>query len=229
MMTVRARPDRPGLHGPPGLPDPPGPARLVTPLLVLVLAFTAACSNAPPDNPKSYVEVIAVARATKDTEFKTASNSPVPPGRRADLLPLAYFPIDPEYKVAAVLKPSHDDTIIPMATSTGGQAQFRRVGTLEFSLKGQPLKLTAFHEVGARGDTLFVPFTDLTTGNETYPAGRFLEIEPNATGIYEIDFNRTFFPYCYYSPTYECPLSPPENHLQIPVRAGERLKLEGKS
>ena len=65
---------------------------------------------------------------------------------------------------------------------------------------------------------------DLTTGNETYPAGRFLEIEPNATSIYEIDFNRAFFPYCYYNPTYECPISPPENHLQIPIRAGERLK-----
>jgi uncharacterized protein (DUF1684 family) len=198
----------------------------VTLLLVLVVAATAACSNKPPDDPKSYVEIIAVARATKDNEFKAASNSPVPANRRAGFLPLAYFPIDPDYKIATVLKPSNDSKIVTMVTSTGGQAQFRRVGTFEFSLKGQPLKLTAFHEVGARGDTLFVPFTDLTTGNETYPAGRFLEIEPNATSIYEIDFNRAFFPYCYYNPTYECPISPPENHLQIPVRAGERLKTQ---
>jgi uncharacterized protein (DUF1684 family) len=199
---------------------------MVTLLLVLAFALMPACSSKPPDDPKSYVEEVATGRAIKDKEFNTASDSPVPPNRRAEILPLAYFPIDPDYKVATALNPINDSTIVPMATSTGGRAQFRRVGTFEFSLKGQPLKLTAFHEVGARGDTLFVPFTDLTTGNETYDAGRFLELQPNATGIYEIDFNRAFFPYCYYNITYECPISPRENHLQIPVRAGERLKKE---
>ena len=200
------------------------------PTLLVVLALAASCSSRPPDDPKNYVEVIAVGRANKDNEFKTASNSPVPVNRRAELLPLAYFPIDPDYKVAAVLNPSNDNTIIKMPTSTGGQAQFRRVGTLLFTVKGQPFTLTAFHEVGSRTDTLFVPFTDLTTGTETYSAGRFLEFEPSATGIYEIDFNRAFFPYCFYSPTYECPYPPAENRLQTPIRAGERLKKEeGKS
>ena len=195
-------------------------------LVILLAALVSACSSKPPDDPKSYVEDVAAGRAIKDKEFNTASDSPVPANRRAELLPLSYFPIDPDYKVATALTPSNDSTVVPMATSTGGRAQFRRVGTFDFSLKGQPLKLTAFHEVGARGDTLFVPFTDLTTGNETYDAGRFLELQPNATGIYGIDFNRAFFPYCYYNITYECPISPRENHLKIPVRAGERLKKE---
>ena len=196
----------------------------------LALALASACSSRPPDDPKSYVEDVAAGRAIKDHEFNTASDSPIPASRRAEFLPLTYFPIDPEYKVATALNPSNDSTVVTMATSTGGRAQFRRVGTFDFSLKGQPLKLTAFHEVGSRSDTLFVPFTDLTTGHETYDAGRFLELQPNATGIYEIDFNRAFFPYCYYNITYECPISPRENHLQIPVRAGERQrKEEGKS
>jgi len=194
--------------------------------VVLVIALASACTSRPPDDPKSYVEEVAAGRAIKDHEFNTASDSPVPASRRAEFLPLTYFPIDPEYKVATALNPSNDSTVVTMATSTGGRAQFRRVGTFDFSLKGQPLKLTAFHEVGSRSDTLFVPFTDLTTGHETYDAGRFLELQPNATGIYEIDFNRAFFPYCYYNITYECPISPRENHLQIPVRAGERLKKE---
>ena len=218
-MSVKRRPGLPGLPARPGLPALPA-------LALLLVALAGACSNKPPDDPKSYVEEVAAGRAIKDNEFNTAANSPVPANRRAEILPLAYFPIDPEYKVATTLTPSNDNTVIQMATSTGGQAQFRRVGRFEFSLKGQPFKLTAFHEVGARGDTLFVPFTDLTSGNETYSAGRFLELQPNATGIYEIDFNRAFFPYCYYNITYECPISPRENHLQIPVRAGERLKKE---
>jgi uncharacterized protein (DUF1684 family) len=191
-------------------------------LVLLVLA--TACTSRPPDDPKSYVEEIAVARAAKDNNFRTASNSPVPENRRAELLPLAYFPIDPDYKVGAILKPSNDTTVIQMPTSTGGLAQMRRVGTLEFSVKGHPLTLTAFREVGAATDGLFVPFTDLTTGTETYAAGRFLEFDPKTTGIYEIDFNRAFIPYCYYSPTYECPYPPAENRLQIPIRAGERVR-----
>jgi uncharacterized protein (DUF1684 family) len=193
-------------------------------LAPVLLVLATACSSKPPDDPKSYVDEIAVARAAKDNNFRTASNSPVPENRRAELLPLAYFPIDPDYKVGAILKPSNDTTVIQMPTSTGGLAQMRRVGTLEFSVKGHPLTLTAFREVGAATDGLFVPFTDLTTGTETYAAGRFLEFDPKTTGIYEIDFNRAFIPYCYYSPTYECPYPPAENRLQIPIRAGERVR-----
>jgi uncharacterized protein (DUF1684 family) len=191
---------------------------------LVLLALATACSSRPPDDPKSYVEEIASARTAKDSNFRTAANSPVPENRRAELLPLAYFPIDPDYKVGAILKPSNDTTVVEMPTSTGGLAKFRRVGTLEFSVKGHALTLTAFREVGAATDGLFVPFTDLTTGTETYAAGRFLEFDPKTTGIYEIDFNRAFIPYCYYSPTYECPYPPAENRLQIPIRAGERVR-----
>lgn len=100
----------------------------------------------------------------------------------------------------------------------------RRVGTLEFTMKGQPLKLTAFVEAGEPDTSpLFVPFTDLTTGTETYPAGRYLELERTPTGIYTIDFNRAFNPFCYYNPTYDCPFPPAENRLAVPVRAGERI------
>ena len=63
-----------------------------------------------------------------------------------EFLPLAYFPIDPDYNVPAALKPIDDPTIIEMPTSTGTKRKMRRVGTLEFTLKGQPLTLTAFIE-----------------------------------------------------------------------------------
>ena len=58
----------------------------------------------------------------------------------------------------------------------------------------------------------------------TYSAGRFMDLSRNPTGIYEVDFNRAYIPYCYYSPTYECPYPPRENRLQIPIRAGERMR-----
>ena len=98
----------------------------------------------------------------------------------------------------------------------------RRAGTLEFMLKGQPLKLTAFVEPGAT--TLFVPFSDLTSGTETYAAGRYLDLTPRSNNVYIVDFNLAFIPYCYYNYTYECPYPPAENRLKVPIRAGERMK-----
>jgi uncharacterized protein len=125
-----------------------------------------------------------------------------------------------------------DSAIMEVPTSTGGLRKMRRVAKLGFSLKGQPLKLSAFVEVGAPDlNHLFVPFIDLTSGTETYPGGRYLDLDRNATGLYDVDFNRAYFPYCYYSPTYECPYPPAENRLRVPIRAGERFKKtdDGKS
>jgi hypothetical protein len=197
-------------------------------LLVALLCLEVACRNAPPDD-KDYVARIAADRTAKDSAFQQ-DDDPVPADRKAELLPLAYFAIDPQYNVPASLKPSDDDTVIQMPTSTGGQRQMRRVGRLEFSLKGQPLQLTAFVEVGAPNlDRLFVPFIDLTSGTETYPAGRYIDLDRTLTGVYELDFNRAYHPYCYYNAAFDCPYPPAENRLPLPVRAGERLKEKGKS
>ncbi len=191
---------------------------------VTVVLLTLSCSSKPPDDPKDYTARIAADRAAKDAAFDKDAD-PVPGDKKKELLPLAYFPIDPDYNVPAALKPIDDPTVIEMATSTGTQRRMRRVGTLEFSLKGQPLKLTAFIEVGSQDlNRLFVPFADRTSGTETYPGGRYLDLDRNRTGIYEIDFNRAYNPYCYYNPTWECPYPPAENRLKVPVRAGERLK-----
>jgi uncharacterized protein len=191
----------------------------------MFVLVAAACSSPAPPSAKDYAVRIAGERAEKDAQFQTARDSPIPPDRRGELLPLAYFPIDPDYDVPARLEPIEDRTVIEMPTSTGTERKMRRVGTLGFSIKGQPLKLTAFVEADARDlNRLFVPFNDLTSGTESYPGGRYMDLDRTATNIYEVDFNRAYHPYCYYNPTYECPFPPPENRLKMPVRAGERLK-----
>jgi hypothetical protein len=194
--------------------------------LLGVVVYALACTTRPPDDEGRYVREIEVARAEKDATFQKAPDGePVPLSRRGQLLPLAYFPIDPAYNVPSVLQPITNRATMIMPTSTGGQREMRRVGALEFTLKGQALKLTAFVEADASNvDHLFVPFTDLTSGTETYPAGRYLDLDRNATGFYAIDFNRAYHPLCYFNPTYDCPYPPAENRLKIPIRAGERLK-----
>jgi uncharacterized protein (DUF1684 family) len=189
----------------------------------LVAALAAACSSKPPEA-KGYVAQILAERAEKDAFFQK-SDEPIPQNRKAELLPLSYFPVDPDYNVGASLKPEASDTVVSIQTSTGTPRQMRRVGELEFVLKGRPLKLAVFVEANAPNlDHLLVLFSDLTSGTETYAAGRYIDLNRNASGLYELDFNRAYQPYCYYNDSYECPYPPRENRLQIPIHAGERLK-----
>jgi len=158
--------------------------------------------------------------------LREATESPVPADRRATFPPLNYYSIDESYVVPAALKPPTRDAgqVIVMSTSTGQQRQMRRAGTLEFSVHGVPLKLSAFSDIESPvASRLFVPFGDLTNGKETYPGGRYLDLDPTPTGLYEIDFNRAYSPYCAYNPQYDCPYPPPENRLKVEMRAGERL------
>jgi hypothetical protein len=215
-------------HCLPGPPDQPALRRLVASALGAALALTLACSPGPPPEDKTYTSRVEADRAAKDAMFSNGSDSPIPKERRPDLLPLSYFPIDPDYHVPAELKPSNDSTVVDMPTSAGGADKFRRAGTLQFVLKGEPLKLTAFVPAAARTvDRLFVPFNDLTSGADTYKGGRYIDLDRTATGIYEIDFNRAYHPYCVYNPTFECPIPPVENRLKVSIPAGEKLKKTG--
>ena len=100
----------------------------------------------------------------------------------------------------------------------------RKIGALQFTLKGQTLALTAFVDASTNDvRSLFVPFGDMTNGNETYPGGRYLDLERTATGIYDLDFNRAYHPFCVFNSAYDCPYPPAENRLTTPIRAGERL------
>lgn len=187
------------------------------------MASAPACRNAPPE-PTDYVGKVEASRASKDANFQ-ASSDPIPEAKKGEFLPLAYFPVDPDYNVPGVLKPAAEGPTLIMPTSTGQQRKMRRVGVLEFTLKGQSMKLTAFVEEGARDlDRLFVPFSDMTSGTETYPAGRYMDLDRTATGVYEVDFNYAYQPYCYFNLTYDCPLPPAENRLKSPIRAGEKMK-----
>ena len=200
----------------------------------VVVLLVAGCTSGPsaPDE-GSYIESISGERAIKDRQFQDTPDctpqtepncSPVPPDKRGALLPLRYFPVDPGSNVPAVLKLAENRPVFEMPTSTGTLRRMQLVGTLDFTLQGQPHSLGAFVENGTTEIVdLFVPFADVTTGTETYSAGRYLDISPTRTGFYTIDFNRAYNPYCAYNATYECPFPPPSNRLKVPVRAGEKI------
>jgi len=189
----------------------------------VLLAATLAAACTPGPKVEDYGTQIAENRAIKDESFRNSSDSPIPPDKKNTLLPLAYYPVDEAYAVPALLELSEDRSRLQIPTSTGKLRDYERIGTLKFSLNGQRLQLTAFSELGQPMSRLFVPFADATSGEETYAAGRYMELDPTATGIYVVDFNGAYHPYCYYNPEYDCPFPPAENRLAVPIRAGERM------
>jgi uncharacterized protein len=191
--------------------------------MFVAVALAAACTSgpsAPVDG--SYIEKETARRTALDQQLREQTD-PIPANRRNALLPLRYYPPDPSYSVPAALRLGQERPSVSMPTSTGTIRRYQRVGVLEFTFQGQSLSLGAYVEEGTREiKGLFVPFVDATSGKETYPAGRYLDIPPTPTGIYTIDFNRAYNPYCAYNETYECPYPPASNRLKVEIRAGEK-------
>ena len=69
----------------------------------------------------------------------------------------------------------------------------------------------------------FLPFADALAGTETYGAGRYLDPEAIGDGRFLLDFNLAYNPYCAYNEQWSCPITPRDNRLAVPIRAGERL------
>jgi uncharacterized protein (DUF1684 family) len=190
----------------------------------MLTAAAALASGGCTPKPEDYPSHIARMRADKD-EFLRQSPDIIKPPDREKFLPLSYFPIDESYAVPAQLQQSANRLRMEVPTSTGKLRDMERVGFLQFTLKGQPLKLSALVDAGTtRVERLSVLFSDLTSGTETYQAGRYMDLDPTPTGIYIVDFNLAYHPYCYYNAEYDCPYPPPENRLSVPIRAGERLR-----
>jgi uncharacterized protein (DUF1684 family) len=199
--------------------------RILTAFLTSVV--TIGCTSGPgaPDQGKQLQDLLDT-RAATERFMREGEKSPIPRDKREVLLPLRYFEPDPTFSTAAQLDITEQSKrpVAEMPTSTGGIERYERVGFLRFTLKGEQFSLGAFVPAGTqRISELFVPFADQTSGNETYAAGRYLNLEPTSTGLYRVDFNYAYNPYCAYNKEYECPYPPPSNRLSIPIRAGEKV------
>ena len=189
---------------------------------VLILCLAASACATPP---QPYDEQISSFRAEKDAAFRTGDDSPIPEPQRAAFEGLQYFDIDPAYRVPAALVESEMSAqVIEMDTTDGRRERMRVIGRLEFTLAGERRTLTAFlPETAVNRERLFVPFRDATNRTETYGGGRYLDLPRSPTGLYDLDFNRAYNPFCVYDPEYVCPLPPRENTLPLAIPAGEKM------
>lgn len=197
--------------------------------LMSAASVLPACVSGPPPpvDEHPYEERVLADRARKDAEFKAPDNrySPVPAEKRATFPPLAYYPVRAEYRVPAALTEIRSDppVVIELPNTAHELERKVKVGTLSFTLSGTSYTLSAFAERVGDVQRLWVPFRDLTSGLETYGGGRYLDLDRTATGLYDLDFNRAYHPYCVYDPGWVCPYPPRENQLNVAIRAGERL------
>ncbi|MFQ3318620.1 MAG: hypothetical protein ACI8UR_000491 [Natronomonas sp.] len=208
-------------------------------------------------------------RAQKDEQFANARASPLPPEERDGFDGLDYFAPNPDFRVAATIELVDSDETVTMETTVDGEQLYERAARLRFELEdasGETAEhtLVAYQRIdyeggvasdasdpstdadASVGESLFVPFRDKTTGQQTYSAGRYMELhtegasqsdansssgegtEPrdgqlNDGATVPLDFNLAYSPFCAYSDAYECPLPPRENWLEVAVPAGERF------
>lgn len=156
----------------------------------------------------------------------TGEDTPLSAERRRDFQGLRWWPLDPRYRVGGVRLERHPEALPGRLSATGDDAvSMLEVGALSFTLLGVPCRLLAYAPAPGEADEdyVLIPFRDGTTGAETYGAGRYLDLEPDAEDVYELDFNRAYHPYCAHDDQWACVLPPPENRVPVRVEAGERL------
>jgi hypothetical protein len=160
-------------------------------------------------------------RDMKDKFMAQHPESPFRIASQSGFRGLRYFPVEPSYRVAAVLVRREQPEEASLRTNRGGELTCRYVGDMVFTLDGQEYRLKVFHAGEQVGPSVFVPFRDATCGNESYGPGRYLIFQLTEDDHYTLDFNLAFNPYCAYTEGYECGFPPPENDLPVAIRAGE--------
>ena len=189
-------------------------------MVVFLLAGTS--TTAQVDDVKKWQEEL-------NTEYKDKFKSPLSTEDREKFSGHTFYVIDEKYNVKAKLELRKDNLLIPFQTSTGKVVKNKLYGVLYFKLNDKDHQLNVYQspdlmKVPGYEDHLFLPFTDVTTGEETYGGGRYIDLKIPIGDEIRIDFNKAYNPYCAYSKNYSCPKVPSENDLGIRIRAGVKGK-----
>ena len=158
-------------------------------------------------------------RKEKDEFFQESLHSPLLPEQQANFAGLNYFPENSDLRLEVDIDRFPEQEQIQIQTNTGDVQAYTRFGRFSFGVQGENAELTVLENEHG----YFLPFADSLAGNETYGAGRYLEPSRLANGRFEVDFNSAYNPYCAYNERWSCPITPPENRLEVPVRAGEKV------
>jgi uncharacterized protein len=174
-----------------------------------------------------FIDKIQYHRNAKDLDYAKAESSPMTEEQLKTFVKLKYFYPNSKYKVEGVFVKETETRTFEMKTSTDRLPLYSTYGKIHFKLDGEDYVISAYQNVElvkrpGYENYLFIPFRDLSSGEETYGAGRFLDFRFNGEEKVTLDFNLAYNPLCAYNHKYSCPLPPYENHLGVKILAGEK-------
>ena len=180
-------------------------------------------NDAKPNN-SVYLAQLNKFRRDKNQSFRQSENSPLETAQKAQFDSLKYYPGDPAFIPHADISRNQNPDTIQLQTTDNKAEKYLNWGVVKFTLNKVPQQLRLYLKANGRDSTLFIPFTDLTNGHETYGGGRYLDapIPKRNESEIQLDFNRAYNPYCAYNNAYSCPVPPAENRLQVAIPAGEK-------
>ncbi|HLO91755.1 MAG: DUF1684 domain-containing protein [Chloroflexota bacterium] len=199
--------------------------KAVKTLAFLLLAFTFS-AKAQIKFPE-YKKEILKERVEKNKEFINPDETPLAKEEIPNFKGLNYFKPNLKYRISAKLVRESSSDTIKMKTTTERLPLYLVYGKATFSLEGKQHTITIFRNIGLMTkpgyeDYLFVPFTDETSGKQSYGGGRYIDARITEGDSIILDFNKAYNPYCVYSKRYSCPIPPRENHINAKIFAGEK-------
>jgi uncharacterized protein len=194
---------------------------------VFTILLTFCFLTAFPQDEMLAQREIEAHREKQQRELRDKKKSPLLPADRKKFKGLNYYPIDLKYRVEAKFVRTENQQLFKMKTTTDRLPEYIKYGEVHFRIDDQPFVLEVYQnpEISQRPgyeDYLFIPFTDLTNGHETYDVGRYLEFRMPKSEDVIVDFNQCYNPYCSYSPRFSCPIPPAPNQLPIAIPVGEK-------
>ena len=193
-------------------------------IVILVITFLVIIFYSFTGNDGTYEEQITQERIEKDKYMRTADDSPFK-GKTDAFTGLKYFAADPAYNIIADLTPIQQKKAVMLGTSDGKEEHYLEYAYADFKLHGkaQRLLILELMDMGPNRGKLFLAFADETSANETYGAGRYLDVtRTSGSNTITLDFNKAYNPYCAYNDEFSCPFPPKENLLTVAIMAGEK-------
>jgi uncharacterized protein (DUF1684 family) len=176
---------------------------------------------------RKIIKEIKKAQSELNEEFLSPETSILDSLDQLTFKSLSFYPINTKYRIEAKFVRTANEKPFLMKTSTDRLPEYVKYGEAYFALDEKELKLSIYqstnHEIEeGYEDYLFLPYTDLTSGDGSYGGGKYLDLKIPEGNTIIIDFNKTYNPYCAYSHRYSCPVPPEENDLLVRIEAGVR-------
>lgn len=189
-------------------------------VLILFLAFNFGFSQ----NKFSQIEAEKFQKQI-NSEYADAKTSPLMEEDLKTFKSLDFYPINGKYFVNAKFEKAKNEKVFEMKTTGTRTPKYIKYGTIFFTLDGLEMQLNVYRNIELSKqkeykDHLFLPFSDLTCGKESYIGGRYIDLKVPKGDTMAIDFNQAYNPYCAYNHKYSCPLVPLENDLKVEIKAG---------